>query len=120
MGGRPILVVDDDATIREALATLLTMEGYRVDAAANGAEALQAVERELPALVILDMHMPMVDGWAFAEAARAEGFDPPILVVTATATSAERAAQEISAAGFMAKPFDIAELLEAVEKLCAP
>jgi|SRR5205823_267566 len=120
MGGRPILVVDDDATIREALATLLTMEGYRVDAAANGAEALQAVERELPALVILDMHMPMVDGWAFAEAARARGFDPPILVVTATATSAERAAREIAAAGFMAKPFDIAELLEAVEKLCAP
>ena len=119
MDGRPILVVDDDATIREALATLLTMEGYRVEMAANGAEALEVVGQELPALVILDMHMPTVDGWAFAKAARARGFDPPILVVTATATSAERAAQEIAAAGFMAKPFNISELLEAVERLCA-
>jgi DNA-binding response OmpR family regulator len=120
MGGGRILVVDDDATIREALATLLAMEGYRVETAADGAEALHAVAGELPALVILDMHMPTVDGWAFAKAVRAQGFNPPILVVTATATSAERAAREIAAAGFMAKPFNISELLEAVEKLCTP
>ena len=81
-------------------------------AAENGAEALTKVSDE--ALVLLDMRMPVLDGWGFAQTVKARGLKLPIVVMTA-AQDARRWAQEISADGFVAKPFDLLDLLTAVE-----
>jgi CheY-like chemotaxis protein len=111
-----ILVVDDDPSIRTTVSEILAMEGYPVETAADGAEALQAVERAQPALVLLDMRMPVMDGWGFARALRDRGLHLPILVMTA-AQNARRWAEEIGADGYLAKPFDLLDLLNAVEQL---
>ena len=114
----PILVVDDDPNILDVVSELLDMEGYRVTTAANGAEALRVVEQQLPSLVLLDMRMPVLDGWGFAKELRARGVKLPILVMTA-AQNARVWAEEIGAQGYVAKPFEVPALLDAVEKLRA-
>lgn len=111
----PILVVDDDYAIRMAVSEILQFEGYSVATAANGAEALEAIERLKPSLVLLDMRMPVLDGWGFARELRARGLRLPILVMTA-ARSASRWAEEIGAQGYLAKPFDLPDLLKVVEQ----
>jgi|FLYN01.1.fsa_nt_gi DNA-binding response OmpR family regulator len=110
----PILVVDDDPSILSTVADVLDFEGYAVEQATNGAEALEIMERIRPALVLLDMRMPVLDGWEFARIARERGLDAPILVMTA-ARDARRWAQEIGADGYVAKPFHLPDLLAAIE-----
>jgi two-component system, chemotaxis family, chemotaxis protein CheY len=112
----PILVVDDDQTILNTVAEILHLEGYPVTTASNGAEALRVVERASPSLVLLDMRMPILDGWGFARQLRARGLQTPILVMTA-AQDAGLWAREIGAEGYLAKPFDLVELLDAVSSL---
>jgi CheY-like chemotaxis protein len=111
----PILVVDDDPGIRQTVREILDLEGYPVETAADGAEALRAVERYQPSLVLLDMRMPQLDGWGFARAVRERGLALPILVMTA-AENARRWAEEIGADGYVAKPFELDELLQAVAR----
>jgi CheY-like chemotaxis protein len=110
-----ILVVDDDQSIRSTVSEILTSEGYAVETAANGAEALLIVGQSHPSLVLLDMRMPIVNGWEFASILRERGIAVPILVMTA-AQDAGRWANEIGAQGFLAKPFDLDDLLLAVER----
>jgi CheY-like chemotaxis protein len=111
-----ILVVDDDPSILAVVTEILDLEGYPVRTAANGAEALRAVEESPPALVLLDMRMPVLDGWGFADALRARGVDLPIVVMTA-AQDARRWSEEIGAHGYLAKPFELPDLLSVVERL---
>ena len=113
-----ILVVDDDPSILRTVAEFLDMEGFPVETAANGVEALDAVERQAPSLVLLDMRMPVLDGWGFARTLQERGRTLPVLVMTA-AQDTKRWAEEIGAAGYLAKPFDLLDLLSAVEALCA-
>ena len=116
----PILVVDDEPVIRETVAELLRFEGYRVETAQDGADALRVMERASPSAVLLDMRMPVLDGWGFVERYRAEpGPHAPIVVCTA-ATDAARRAAEVAAEGFLAKPFGIDDLLEAVVRFTTP
>ncbi|HVC79414.1 MAG TPA: response regulator [Chloroflexota bacterium] len=112
-----VLVVDDDSSIRRIVAEILLMEEYEVVTAPNGAEALLAVEHERPALVLLDMRMPVLDGWGFVQGLKERHIEVPILVMTAAQDTARWAA-EVGAAGHLAKPFDMSELLSAVERLC--
>lgn len=119
MTSGPILVVDDDVSILSALAELLDMEGYPVATAANGAEALGSVEQMEPALVLLDMRMPVLDGWSFVQALEQRGVKPPILVMTA-AQDARRWADEVGAQGYLAKPFDLTDVLDAIERVYGP
>lgn len=116
MPEHPILVVDDDPAILSTVADILEFEGYRVEQATNGAEGLARLEEVHPRLVLLDMRMPVLDGWDFARILKERGIELPILVMTA-AQDARRWAAEIGAAGYVAKPFDLPALLEAVEKL---
>jgi two-component system chemotaxis response regulator CheY len=113
---RPILVVDDDASIRQTVREILDLEGYTVETAADGLEALEAVKRGEPSLVLLDMRMPEMDGWGFAREIRERGIRLPILVMTA-AENARLWAEEIGAEGYVSKPFELEELLAAVERL---
>lgn len=116
---RPILVVDDDPSILETLAEFLDMEGYSVETAANGAEALESVEQTEPALVLLDMRMPVLDGWGFVRALQDRGRRLPILVMTA-AQDARQWAEEVGAVGYVPKPFDLLDLLNTVDRLSGP
>jgi two-component system, chemotaxis family, chemotaxis protein CheY len=113
--GAPVLVVDDDAAIRDAVRDVLESEGIAVETAANGADALEQVSRHRPRLVLLDMRMPVLDGWGFASALRDRGLTLPVVVMTAAA-DASRWAEEIGAIGVVAKPFGVAELVNAVRR----
>jgi CheY-like chemotaxis protein len=113
---RPILVVDDDPTILATVSETLDMEGYPVVTASNGAEALEEVDRSRPSLVLLDMRMPVMDGWSFMRAIRERGLELTVVVMTA-ATDARRWAAEIGAQGVLAKPFELDELTSAVRRL---
>jgi len=112
---RPILVVDDDPTILATVSEVLDMEGFAVMTATNGAEALVAVDQAVPSLVLLDMRMPVLDGWGFMRAIRERGLNLTVVVMTAAA-DARRWGREIGAEGVLAKPFDIDELVRAVQQ----
>jgi CheY-like chemotaxis protein len=112
---RPILVVDDDPEILGMLRDFLESEGLTVRTATNGAEALEALDHVAPALILLDMRMPVLDGWAFAARFHERELTYPIVVMTA-AESARRWAEEIGATAYIAKPFDVNELLETIER----
>ena len=116
MPERPILVVDDDPTILATVSEVLDMEGFAVVTAANGAEALAAIDQDWPSLVLLDMRMPVLDGWGFMRAVRERGLTITVVVMTAAA-DARRWGREIGAQGVLAKPFDIDELVGAVRSL---
>src|SRR6266581_4450859 len=116
MAAGHVLVVDDEQDIREFLALALENKGYRVTTADNGAAALDEAAREPVDLVLLDMRMPVMDGWAFAQAYRRQpGPHAPIVVVTAADDAAARAAQ-IEAEDYLAKPFDLDDLLNMVAR----
>jgi len=112
----PILIVDDDAAIRASISEILELEGYPVITAADGAAALRQIEHALPALMLLDMRMPGLNGWDVASALQQRGIVVPILVMTA-AQDARRWAEQIGAGGYLAKPFDLDDLLAAIERL---
>lgn len=104
-----ILVVEDDPDLRECIETTLSSMHFSVSGAANGKEALEAIERRWPDLVLLDMKMPIMDGWAFARALDARGERPTIVVMTAAPDPAERA-REVRAQGWLGKPFELRDL----------
>jgi CheY-like chemotaxis protein len=115
-----ILVVDDDAAIRRFVAEALRDEGYLVTEAGDGRAALSAVDRDRPGLILLDMTMPVMDGWQFAAAyRRLPGPHAPIVCVTAAHRAAERAAQ-IMAEAALPKPFDLDGLLDLVARFVPP
>ena len=114
-----ILVVDDEPHIRATVTAMLESEGYDVIEATNGADALRAVEAAPPDIVLLDMRMPVLDGWGFAAELRRRGHHVPIVVMTA-ASDAARWASEIAAPAFVAKPFGIDDLITAVENARQP
>ena len=110
-----VLVVDDDTSILDTVSAILSGEGYDVVSAASGEEALAAVTRKRPLVLLLDMRMPVMDGWAVARALRSRGISVPIVVMTA-ADSAKRWADEVGAEGYLAKPFGLDDLLTAVQR----
>ncbi len=111
---RAVLVVDDDLDLRGALELILEEEGYRVITASNGREALECLDRELPAVILLDMRMPVMDGWQFVREFRSRhGSLCPIVVCTAAEDARQRAA-EVEAEGYLEKPFEIDEVLAAI------
>jgi DNA-binding response OmpR family regulator len=111
---RPVLVVEDDPDLLEIMEIVLDSESYSVRKAFNGRDALIEARKEMPGLVLLDMQMPVMDGWEFAQRFREE-FDSraPIVVITA-ATDARWRAEKIGAQGYLAKPFEIDDLISCV------
>ncbi|MBI4498684.1 MAG: response regulator [Chloroflexi bacterium] len=109
-------MVEDDQAITRFVSLALEQEGYQVQTAANGAEAIAQVEQELPDVILLDMLMPVMDGWEFARRFRERwNRKVPIVVMTA-ATNAQERAEQIQAEGFLGKPFDLDDLLAVVER----
>jgi CheY-like chemotaxis protein len=116
-GERLVLVVDDDPDILQTLGLCLSSEGYRVLMAANGKEALEILDHEHPSVILLDLMMPVMDGWQFvAELEHRGRRDVPLLILSAD-RSVQGHAQQLRASGHLAKPFDLDDLLGKVQQL---
>ena len=115
-----ILVVEDDPDIADSIQLILKTRGYDVSLAANGQEALDRLAEGLPSVIVLDMLMPIMNGWQFASelARRYPHGRPPIIVVTA-AEHARSRADEIGAEAYVKKPFEARTLLAAVADVLA-
>ena len=112
-GGR-ILVVDDDESIRQIVRLFLSDEGYQVAEAPNGEVALAMLDAVEPALILLDLRMPVLDGWQFVRRYRElPGPHAPIIACVA-ALDAVRDCADLDIAGVLNKPFDLEDLLAAV------
>jgi CheY-like chemotaxis protein len=111
---KDVLVVDDDADMVDAMRFALHGAGYATRCAANGRQALEAVATQIPALILLDMIMPVMDGWQCARELRARyGSAVPIVVVTA-AEHARARGEAIGADDVLTKPFEVDDLLRIV------
>ena len=112
-----VLFVDDDPDLRGAVRTILNLGGYEARCVANGEEALEAVAEKMPAVVLLDMLMPVMNGWECATELRARfGRNVPIVVVTAAEHAQARAAQIGGVADVLQKPFDMDDLFRVVAR----
>ena len=117
---RPILVVDDDAKIVRLVRTYLERDGFSVVTAADGPAALEAIERHRPALVVLDLMLPELDGRAVVRAVRRddEAAATPILMLSARGSTVDRiAGLEDGADDYLPKPFSPAELVLRVKSI---
>jgi CheY-like chemotaxis protein len=112
-----ILIVDDDESIRQIVRMCLSDEGYLVFEAANGQVALNRLDEFQPNLILLDLRMPVMDGWEFAHRYETlPGPHAPIVAFVA-ALNAEQECADIEPAGIVAKPFDLDDLLHSVRSL---
>ncbi len=115
-----VLVVDDDPVIRSTVAELLLDEGYAVEQAGDGSQALQVVQRSTPNAIVLDLMMPVLDGWAFVDQCRAlpQCADVPIVVMSATHGLHETAERlhDMGVRAVVAKPFDVDALIAIVQR----
>jgi len=116
-----VLVVDDDPAIRGLVADALRGEGFAVDLAAHGREALDAMRERRPRAVVLDLMMPVMDGFTFIETCHKEQLcdGVPIVVISAI-QDALRRIQEVPVHACMAKPFDLDELVRVVGQYVHP
>jgi len=113
-----ILVADDDLAIRESLARALGLEGYKVTAVADGLAAIDAVTRDHPDAVVLDVMMPTLDGLGVCRKLRSMGDRTPILVLTARTEVSDRVAGlDAGADDYLPKPFALDELLARLRAL---
>jgi CheY-like chemotaxis protein len=115
-----ILLVEDDAGIREGLSDILILEGCQVDGAANGEEGLALLRSApRPGLILLDLVMPVMNGAQFLACLRQDRSlaDMPVVLMSAAMPGAAALPR---ADAYLYKPFDIAELLEAIERHCLP
>ncbi len=113
----PILVVDDDADAREAMTMMLRLEGYDVREAANGREALESMRQSRPSALVLDLTMPVMDGWTVRREMKA---DPalaaiPVLVVSGVADIGP----ELSDCAVLKKPVDTSRLMAELRRCAA-
>ncbi|MCW2748594.1 MAG: DNA-binding response regulator [Nocardioidaceae bacterium] len=116
--GMRILVVDDDRAVRDSLRRSLEFNGYTVDVAADGAEALARVPAINPDAIVMDVMMPRLDGLETTRALRAAGNDVPILVLTARDAVSDRVdGLDAGADDYLAKPFALEELLARMRAL---
>jgi CheY-like chemotaxis protein len=114
-----ILVIDDDDDIREVLQDVLLSEGFLVDAAKDGLDALEKLRRNgHPPLILLDMMMPNMDGESFLKVLRGKPdlADAPVVVISGNAAVREKA-NSLRAAACLVKPFELDELLGVVRRL---
>jgi len=109
--GKSVLVVEDNRELRELLVDLLESDGYQVSAAENGEEALEKARLRRPELILLDLMMPVMNGWQFRERQLQDPSlsDVPVIVLSAFASN-------LDFAGYLPKPFRVADVLVAVHE----
>jgi CheY-like chemotaxis protein len=115
---RPVLIVDDDVATLAVERQLLVESGFRVVEAHDGAEALRLVQEDPPALVVLDVQMPGMDGPSFARELRMALKRVPLVILTGVANPRHEA-DRCNAEAFLSKPFDAQELVSVVRRFAA-
>ena len=112
-----VLVVDDEPPVRNLVRLTLEMEGFEVETAANGLEALDKMDRNEPCVVVLDLSMPGMDGGMVVDEMHDRGMTTPVIILSAY--GAQEAAREHHTQGAIGKPFDPGELVDEVRRLAA-
>jgi CheY-like chemotaxis protein len=112
-----VLIVDDDVQLARLVSWTLKSEGYEVEVAANGGQALSALQSSCPDLMLLDLNMPGMNGREVFSHAREAGFEGPIAICSAYGASKARA--ELGAEGAISKPFEPEALVSLVDRLVA-
>jgi two-component system chemotaxis response regulator CheY len=124
MNCKSILVVEDNEDIRDSVAELLRMEGFSVDTAVDGKDALEKLPMLTEPLVLLDMMMPVMNGWEFLEARKGDPrlADLPVVVVSAVPAGKALVPDTglVHAEGLLEKPINIRNLLKVVQTYCEP
>jgi CheY-like chemotaxis protein len=118
-----ILIVDDKATSRELLHTVLERQGYAISEAANGQEALEKIRAEAPDLVLLDLQMPILNGYEVLDELRKDAAYTTLPVIALTASAMQGDREKALAAGFtgyIAKPVTLSHLREKIQRLLGP
>ncbi|HHH83406.1 MAG TPA: response regulator [Chloroflexi bacterium] len=118
MGGLRILIIDDDKHVSLTIRKIIESEGYLVNVAHDGHEALEAMDQSLPDLIILDMRLPSMDGQSLMGMLRSrfgENLSPIIVVSGSTSREDQARALRAGADAFVAKPFRLRQLLHAIE-----
>jgi two-component system, chemotaxis family, chemotaxis protein CheY len=112
-----ILIVDDDESIRQIVGLCLSDEGYQVFEAPNGQVALDQLDEARPDLILLDLRMPVMDGWEFARSYRTRPGPHADIIAFVAGLNAEEESAELNAASVLSKPFDLDDLLQVVRSL---
>jgi DNA-binding response OmpR family regulator len=112
--GKPILVIDRDESIREVVSYVLEDEGYMVMTVEDEQSALALLPEQEPCLILLDVCSPMMDGPCFITSYRNRASHHAPIIVFTTSPQIEQVASQLGADGFIAKPFDLDDLLSAV------
>jgi CheY-like chemotaxis protein len=114
----PVLIVEDDEDLREMMAQLLTLEGFNAATAANGREALDYLQESAkPYVILLDLMMPVMDGWEFRRQQQADPELAPVPVIVLSALDQGRTSG-LDADAFLKKPLDFDRLLALVRTYC--
>ena len=115
-GTRDVLVVDDDLYLTEIISDVLEAEGHTARKASNGLEALDLIKERKPEIILLDLMMPVMNGWELADHLRSnpDWADIPVVVITAN-YHPDRKQQVAGARAVITKPFDIDQLVDAVQ-----
>jgi CheY-like chemotaxis protein len=113
-----VLIVEDEPDLRDMLAQMFALEGFRPTTAANGRDALDALQTgDKPQVIVLDLMMPVMDGWTFLRLQRAEPALSRIPVVVVSAVWREQMG-ELDVAAVLSKPFEVSELVDLVREHC--
>lgn len=115
---RPVLLVDDDDAVLDVEEKILNEHGFRVTTARDGDEAMVALQGDPPAVIVLDIQMPGVDGPSFARELRQHLRHVPLVVLTG-APDPRHEADKCNAEAYLAKPFDAQELVKVVRRFAA-
>ncbi len=111
---KKILIVEDDENIRELIKLYLEREGYEIMEAANGAEGLQEFKNKKPDLILLDVMMPVMDGWQLCKEIRRESQTPIIMITAKSETFDKVTGLEMGADDYIAKPLEMREVVARV------
>ncbi|HND49726.1 MAG TPA: response regulator transcription factor, partial [Anaerolineales bacterium] len=118
MSAELILLVDDEPSITELARMYLERDGYRIHEAADGESALEAAEKQKPALIVLDVMLPKVDGFDVCRRLRSAGNDVPIIMLTARDEDIDKIlGLELGADDYLTKPFNPRELVARVKAI---
>lgn len=116
-----VMIVEDDHDTREMLERFLQLEGFEVRSAANGAAALEVLRNGVPPCVILlDLMMPVMNGWQFREAQARDPEFGKVPVIVVTAAGPQTGIPSIQADGWLSKPVDLEQLLATIASFCTP
>jgi CheY-like chemotaxis protein len=116
---KSVLIVEDDRDIREPMRELLQEEGYKVECASTGKEALQMIQKSLaPGIILCDLMMPQMNGIEFVENLRLHDKEAANAVIILSAANHAKAAAEELGVGFLRKPIDLEDLLKKVQQYC--